>query len=115
MSKKGSEIINVVNKIKERKETIEINFEKKKKEKKNNEPVVDLLKILLNIQSKKHKVSANLISSVSDLNRIVNEDNPDIQALKGWRYKIFGKYALEIKKGEIIVKINDGKIKFTKV
>ncbi len=115
MSKKGSEIINVVNKIKERKETIEINFEKKKKEKKYNEPVVDLLKILLNIQSKKHKVSANLISSVYDLNRIVNEDNPDIQALKGWRYKIFGKYALEIKKGEIIVKINDGKIKFTKV
>lgn len=114
LSKKGSEIISLVKKTKEFRDIPAINLEMKKKEKRNNDPIIDLLKILLNIQSKKHEVSANLISSVYDLHRIINEDKPDVQALKGWRYKIFGKHALNIKEGKIIVKVINGKIKFIK-
>ena len=112
MSKKGNDIINVVKKSKKITYVPEVNLEKNKKEKNNNDPIVDLLKILLNIQSKKHEVSANLISSVSDLNKIINEENPSIPALSGWRYNIFGKHALDIKYGKTIVKVNKGKIQF---
>ena len=114
MSKKGVEIVNLLKRSKNYKHIPEIKFAKNNKDKNGNDPIVDLLKILLNIQSKKHKVSQNLISNVSDLNRIINENNPDIPALNGWRYEIFGKYALDIKNGKTTINVKNGKIKFSR-
>jgi len=114
MSKKGVEIINLLKKSKNYKHTPEIKSAKNNKDKNSNDPIVDLLKILLNIQSKKHKVSQNLVSNVSDLNRIINEKNPDVPALNGWRYEIFGKYALDIKNGKTTINVKNGKIKFSR-
>lgn len=64
-------------------------------------PMVELLKVLLKTKSEAHGVAQKLIASGGDLERIVGEDQPDVPALRGWRYEIFGKDALALKRGDL--------------
>jgi len=114
-SNKGSEIVDIVKKIKKIKNQVPLNIDENKKDKNSPDTLVDLLKLLLNFQSKKFGVSQNLIASVSDLHKIVNENNPDISVLNGWRYEVFGKAALDLKNGKTIIKVKNGKIHFKNI
>ena len=60
---------------------------------------VSLLKILLNSVSEKYDVAQKLIASTQD-----------IKTLKGWRYELFGKKALEFKNGKIAIIMNNNNI-----
>ncbi|MFV0626708.1 MAG: ribonuclease D [Alphaproteobacteria bacterium] len=69
----------------------------------------ELLKMLLKIVSQEEGVVAKLIATddnLRDLSSLKDEDNP---VLKGWRKKIFGTQALELREGKISIKYNKDK------
>lgn len=75
----------------------------------NNTATVDLLKVLLKMKSETNQVAQRLIASAADLERIANEDEPDVPALHGWRRDMFGADALALKKGRLALAIQDGR------
>lgn len=72
--------------------------------------IVDILKMLLKIQSAEHEVAPKIIANVADLELIAQDDNADVPALKGWRKEVFGAEALAIKHGRLAIGMKDGKI-----
>tara|TARA_Y100000588_G_C14043802_1_gene834040 strand:- start:85 stop:1011 length:927 start_codon:yes stop_codon:yes gene_type:complete len=82
--------------------------------KKNGNPsaspaTVDLLKVLLKLRSNENSIAARLVASNSDLIEIaagVQENS----ALTGWRRTVFGEDALKLIRGQLSLKINDGKV-----
>ncbi|AXS40625.1 ribonuclease D [Breoghania sp. L-A4] len=62
---------------------------------------VDLLKVLLKLTTEAEGVAAKIIATVDDLEKIAADDKADVPALSGWRYELFGKDALKLKRGEI--------------
>ena len=73
-------------------------------------PKVSILKILLDNVSEEYGVAQKLIANNSDLQKLVLDDQADIKTLKGWRYKIFGKKAIDFKNGKISIKMKNNKI-----
>lgn len=71
---------------------------------------VDILKMLLRVESTENKVAAKLIASSEHIEALALDDNADIPAMKGWRYDIFGKDALAIKNGKLAIGLKDGKV-----
>lgn len=78
-------------------------------------PSVELLKVLLKMKSDESGVATRLISSNEDLYELAFQEKPDVPALHGWRYEIFGQDALRLKSGEIGFSLSPkGKIKIVK-
>jgi ribonuclease D len=71
---------------------------------------VELLKVLLRQVCDQNGVAAKMIATVDDLEMIAADDRADIAALKGWRRKLFGARALELKKGRLALTVEDGKV-----
>ena len=76
---------------------------------------IDILKMLLKIQSAEHGVATKLLASQEDLKVVAMEDAPDVPAMKGWRFEIFGRDALALKAGEISIGLKNSKITKYKV
>ena len=72
--------------------------------------LVELLKVLLKSLAAQKGVAARLIATSDDLERIATEATPDIPAMKGWRYELFGETALSLKRGEIALAIDGGEV-----
>ncbi len=70
--------------------------------------VIDLLKLLLRIKAEQHSVSAKIIASSSDLQKLAVENDPDMPFMRGWRYDIFGKYVEDVKRGQLAIGLRDG-------
>ena len=64
-------------------------------------PLVDLLKVLLKHRSEETGVAPKLIANVADLERLASDEAPDVPAMQGWRFDIFGQYALDLKNGKL--------------
>jgi ribonuclease D len=75
--------------------------------------LVDLLRVLLKAAAAKHRVAPKMISDTADLERIAMEKEPDVAALKGWRYEMFGNDALRLKRGEIALTVTNGEVATT--
>jgi ribonuclease D len=71
---------------------------------------VELLRVLLKACAARHKVAPRLIADSDHLERLAAEDEPDIPALKGWRYELFGAEALRLKRGELALGIDRGEV-----
>ena len=69
--------------------------------------LVELLKVLLKFNASCHNVATKLIASSKDIEMIARHENPNVRALEGWRFKIFGEDALKLKNGEISLTFND--------
>lgn len=74
---------------------------KSKKTVHKNSALIELLKVLLRMQSDEHHVAPKLIASSDDLARIATEKKPDVPAMQGWRYEVFGQYAEALKEGKV--------------
>jgi len=72
--------------------------------------LVELLKVLLKGCAARHRVAPRLIADGDDLERLAVEDRPDVSAMKGWRYDLFGAHAERLKRGELALKVNDGEV-----
>ncbi|MCP5084626.1 MAG: ribonuclease D [Alphaproteobacteria bacterium] len=72
--------------------------------------VVDLLKVTLKYVCESHGVASKLIANVADLEAIALDDQANVNALKGWRRKLYGEIALDVKHGKLAVALEDGEI-----
>ncbi len=71
---------------------------------------VELLRVLLKACAARNKVAPRLIADAEHLERLAAEDEPDIPALKGWRYELFGAEAQRLKRGELALRIESGEV-----
>jgi ribonuclease D len=75
-----------------------------------NGATLELLKVLLRMTSERHGVALKVIATTDDLERIANESEPDVPALKGWRRELFGDKALALKAGHLALAIDNGRV-----
>lgn len=78
-------------------------------------PLVELLKVVLKMRAEEHNVASKLIATVSDLELIAADDKADVAALHGWRYEIFGKDALALKRGELAISAKGRRLMLTRL
>ena len=71
---------------------------------------VSLLKILLNSISEESGVAQKLIASTRDLEDLIADDSADIKTLKGWRFDLFGKRALDFKNGKVAITMEENNV-----
>ena len=76
---------------------------------------VSILKILLDHVSEEFGVAQKLIANKNDLQELILNDKADVKTLKGWRYKIFGKKAIDFKNGKISIRMKNDKIVLEKI
>ncbi len=77
--------------------------------------VVELLKVLLKARSEDAGVASKLIATVSDLEKIANDDQADVGALHGWRRDAFGADALKLKRGELALVLDGTRVRVVEV
>ena len=75
-----------------------------------NSALSDLLRVHLKSCSESTGVAAKLIASASDLDALAS-GNRNIGAMKGWRFEVFGKSALQLCDGKIGLSVNGTKVK----
>jgi len=89
------------------------------REKTNHNPaagaVVELLKVLLKARAEDAGVASKLIATVSDLEKIANDDKADVGALHGWRKDAFGADALKLKRGELALVLDGTRVRVVEV
>jgi ribonuclease D len=73
-------------------------------------PTVELLKVYLKLVAEEAGVASRLIATAPDLEKLASSDDPDIAAMRGWRREVFGVPALKLKRGEISLALEDGKV-----
>ncbi len=73
-------------------------------------PLMDLLRVMLKMRCEENDVAQKLVCSTGDLEKIAADNEADVPALKGWRYEVFGKDALDLKAGKIAFTIKGKKI-----
>jgi ribonuclease D len=71
---------------------------------------VELLRVLLKAAAARHRVAPRLIADAEDLELIASKGMPDVRALKGWRYEIFGADAVRLKRGELALGLEKGEV-----
>ena len=72
--------------------------------------LIEMLRLLLKLQSDKYQVAQKLIASSADLEEIARSSNPNVPTLKGWRHEVFGKAAIALKEGKLGIGLKDHKI-----
>lgn len=72
--------------------------------------LVDLLRVLLKSCAARNKVAPRLVADGDDLERLAVEDNPDIPAMRGWRYELFGAQVAQLKRGELALRVENGEV-----
>jgi len=77
--------------------------------------IVELLKVLLKARAEDAGVASKLIATVSDLEKIANDDQADTSALQGWRYEAFGEDALKLKRGELALVLDGTRVRVVEV
>ena len=81
-----------------------------KKNKVKSFAILELLKVLIKHVSEEQKVAQRLIAKQDELELLAEGKFERLKVLEGWRYKIFGKLALELIEGKISLKIKNKKI-----
>lgn len=100
---RGQEIVDLIKNVsltpKEEKEFLLLTEQKKKKV---CHGCVEALRLLLESVSETEQVAPKIICHAEDLEKIAAEGkNADVPAMKGWRFDIFGRHALELIEGKI--------------
>jgi ribonuclease D len=72
--------------------------------------VADLLKLLLKIRSRESNVAARLLARSDELEALAAGQREGLQILKGWRFDVFGKDALELVEGRLGFAVQNGKL-----
>lgn len=71
---------------------------------------IDVLKMLLRLQSMEHGVATKLIANADDIEAIAMNETDKTKSLSGWRYDVFGKDALALKEGKLAITLRDNQI-----
>jgi len=80
----------------------------------SNGALVELLRVLLKMKCEEHQIAEKMIALTEDLYTIACEEGDaltNLPAMQGWRYDIFGKWAMELKEGKIALSARDNQVK----
>lgn len=78
-------------------------------------PTVDLIRVLLKLKCEENDVAQKLLCPASDLDKIAAfGKDADVPAMKGWRFKLFGEEALNLRDGKMAIAVEGGKLKLVK-
>ncbi|MCB1370271.1 MAG: HRDC domain-containing protein, partial [Rhodobacteraceae bacterium] len=75
------------------------------------EALGELLRVLLKARAEAEGVAQRLIASSADLDRIASEEAPEVPAMAGWRFELFGRDALRLKRGEIALSADGSSVR----
>jgi ribonuclease D len=109
-SRAGGEILAAVERGLERDPKTLPKIERERRNGANVGATVELLKVLLRQVSEESGVAGKLIATVDDLEAIAQSDKAAVPALNGWRRKLFGEQALELKQGRLALTVENGKV-----
>jgi ribonuclease D len=71
--------------------------------------IADILKLALKVVCDAHGIAPRLVASSSDIEAIAAGEERDVPAMKGWRRKLFGEIALEIRAGRSAIGLKNGR------
>ena len=108
-SRMGKDILKIIASVKAQDESSYPALPKPYELPRSARAVSKMLRLLLMIKAAENDVAERLIVSQDDLDILAGEKNPDLDVLKGWRYQIFGKAALEMKAGKTGLRYNPEK------
>ena len=77
-------------------------------------PLTDLLRVLLKLRCEENDVAVKLVADSDDLEEIAASDSADVAALRGWRWELFGKDALDLKHGRLALTAAGKRIKLVR-
>jgi ribonuclease D len=109
-SRAGGEILEAIERGLARDPKTLPRIERERRNGANIGPTVELLKVLLRQVSEESGVAGKLIATVDELEAIAANDAADVPALAGWRRKLFGQRALELKHGRLALTVENGKV-----
>ena len=78
-------------------------------------PLVDLLRVLLKLRCEENDVAQKLVADTEDLEKIAADDEAPVRALQGWRAELFGKDALDLKRGRLALTAGGKRIKLVRL
>jgi ribonuclease D len=73
--------------------------------------VIELLKVLLKARAEDAGVAPKLLATVADLEKLAVDDQADVDALQGWRRRVFGEDALKLKRGELALVLDGARVR----
>ena len=74
-------------------------------------PVADLLKVFLKMICEQTGVAQKLIANAADIDQIAAfGQDANVEAMKGWRYELFGEAAVKLRNGEMGLAIKNKKV-----
>ena len=76
--------------------------------------LVSLLKVLLAAKCEQHHVAPKLVANSEDIDRLAAEDEPDVQALTGWRRDVLGADALALNSGGVALGVDGKRIRLVR-
>jgi len=76
--------------------------------------VADLLKLLLKIRAREIDVASRLLTRSDEMEALAAGVR-DLNVLRGWRYEVFGREALDLVEGKLAFAVKDGKLALTHV
>ncbi len=109
-SRAGGEILEAIERGLARDPKTLPKIERERRNGANVAATVELLKVLLRQVSEDSGVAGKLIATVIELEAIASNDKADVPALAGWRRKLFGERALELKHGRLALTVENGKV-----
>ena len=74
--------------------------------------ILEMLRVLLKHVCDELGVASRVIATTAELEKLALSDDADQPILQGWRYEVFGKKALEMKKGQIAITLQGNQICF---
>ena len=109
-AKKINQISEILNKAQNVPEKLWPENKNIKKNKVKSFAILELLKVLIKHVCEEQKVAQKLIAKQDELELMAEGKFDRLKVLDGWRYKIFGKLALELINGKVSLKIKNKKI-----
>ncbi len=79
---------------------------------KGSAALMDLLKVLLHAQCERHQVAPSVVAKMDELREIARAGGKkaSVPAMKGWRFEVFGQYAIKLAKGELALTAHKNQI-----
>jgi ribonuclease D len=70
--------------------------------------IADVLKLALKIVSENEGIAPKLIANSAEIERLAAGQVEDVRAMKGWRFEVYGRPALDIRAGKLALGLRDG-------
>lgn len=102
----GDEIVEVLSHIKDIPEKDYVRPPKLRELQEKNHSLYELLKLLLKIVSQNQGIVSRLLASDEDIKEFSNFNDKNCAVLKGWRYDVFGRQALELRSGRLAIRFD---------